>query len=101
MAESVPVDSASGVPPAREIPSTFVESFRSWSAPMARDLRCIFDRFSRWAAGEKEAASSEERLLRYLFRVPPPVPSSAYSTPGDCPSSDPGHRYRPAPPMGL
>ncbi|KAI0068979.1 alpha/beta-hydrolase [Artomyces pyxidatus] len=37
------------LPPAREIPSTFAASFRSW-----------------WAAGEKESASSEERLLRRL-----------------------------------
>ncbi|KAI0316977.1 alpha/beta-hydrolase [Amylostereum chailletii] len=37
------------LPPAREIPSTFAASFRSW-----------------WAAGEKESAASEERLLRRL-----------------------------------
>ncbi|THH17613.1 hypothetical protein EW146_g3243 [Bondarzewia mesenterica] len=37
------------LPPAREIPSTFTASFKSW-----------------WAAGEKQSASSEERLLRRL-----------------------------------
>ncbi|TFY53301.1 hypothetical protein EVG20_g10178 [Dentipellis fragilis] len=36
------------LPPAREIPSTFLSSVKSW-----------------WAAGEKESAASEERLLRY------------------------------------
>lgn len=35
------------LPPAREIPSAFVASVRSW-----------------WAAGEKQGAISEERLLR-------------------------------------
>jgi hypothetical protein len=29
-----------------------------------------FDHISRWAAGEKEAAASEERLLRYLDGLP-------------------------------
>ncbi|OSX60332.1 hypothetical protein POSPLADRAFT_1058506 [Postia placenta MAD-698-R-SB12] len=37
------------LPPAREIPSTFVSSLKSW-----------------WAAGEKESAAAEERLLRKL-----------------------------------
>ncbi|ETW84280.1 hypothetical protein HETIRDRAFT_102868 [Heterobasidion irregulare TC 32-1] len=37
------------LPPARDIPSTFTASLKSW-----------------WAAGEKESAASEERLLRRL-----------------------------------
>ncbi|KAA1466100.1 alpha/beta-hydrolase [Dentipellis sp. KUC8613] len=37
------------LPPAREIPSTFLSSVKSW-----------------WSAGEKESAASEERLLRRL-----------------------------------
>ncbi|TDL29256.1 alpha/beta-hydrolase [Rickenella mellea] len=37
------------LPPAREIPSSFVGSVKSW-----------------WAAGEKDSAASEERLLRKL-----------------------------------
>ncbi|KZT12915.1 alpha/beta-hydrolase [Laetiporus sulphureus 93-53] len=37
------------LPPAREIPSTLVSSLKSW-----------------WAAGEKESAAAEERLLRKL-----------------------------------
>ncbi|KAI0637890.1 alpha/beta-hydrolase [Trametes polyzona] len=37
------------LPPPREIPSTFLASVKSW-----------------WAAGEKESAASEERLLRKL-----------------------------------
>ncbi|KAI9466799.1 alpha/beta-hydrolase [Lactarius psammicola] len=49
MSETLPLDGPSALPPAREIPSTFMASFRSW-----------------WAAGEKEAAASEERLLRRL-----------------------------------
>ncbi|KAF8505554.1 alpha/beta-hydrolase [Russula emetica] len=63
MADTVPLDSAPSLPPAREIPSTFVASLRSW-----------------WAAGEKEAASSEERILRRLpfFRPGSSIsPSSA------------------------
>jgi len=45
---------ASALPPAREIPTTFGASLRNW-----------------WAAGEKESAASEERLLRKLsFFVP-------------------------------
>ncbi|PIL36842.1 hypothetical protein GSI_00532 [Ganoderma sinense ZZ0214-1] len=54
------------LPPAREIPSTFLASVKSW-----------------WAAGEKEGAASEERLLRKLpyFRPagsPPPTPDFAH-----------------------
>ncbi|KAI0307374.1 alpha/beta-hydrolase [Multifurca ochricompacta] len=49
MTEPVSFDGLSAPSPAREIPSTFMASLRSW-----------------WAAGEKEAAFSEERLLRYL-----------------------------------
>ncbi|KAL5508472.1 hypothetical protein ACEPAH_6091 [Sanghuangporus vaninii] len=37
------------LPPAREIPSTFLSSVKSW-----------------WAVGDKESAASEERLLRML-----------------------------------
>ena len=37
------------LPPAREIPSTFMESAKSW-----------------WAVGQKESAASEERLLRFV-----------------------------------
>ncbi|KAH9850096.1 alpha/beta-hydrolase [Lenzites betulinus] len=53
------------LPPAREIPSTFAASVKSW-----------------WAAGEKESAASEERLLRKLpyFRAagsPPVTPDAA------------------------
>ncbi|KAI0676948.1 alpha/beta-hydrolase [Trametes maxima] len=53
------------LPPAREIPSTFIASVKSW-----------------WAAGDKESASSEERLLRKLpyFRSagsPPTTPDHA------------------------
>ncbi|TFK56161.1 alpha/beta-hydrolase [Heliocybe sulcata] len=43
-ADALPV-----LPPAKEIPSSFVSSFKSW-----------------WAAGEKESAAAEERLLRQL-----------------------------------
>ncbi|KAI0723029.1 alpha/beta-hydrolase [Earliella scabrosa] len=54
------------LPPAREIPSTFVASVKSW-----------------WAAGEKESAASEERLLRKLpyFRSansPPSTPDNGH-----------------------
>ncbi|KAI0269198.1 alpha/beta-hydrolase [Gloeopeniophorella convolvens] len=52
MSQSMSINGATTtvpLPPAREIPSTFVASLRSW-----------------WAVGEKEAASSEERLLRRL-----------------------------------
>ncbi|KAH9007039.1 alpha/beta-hydrolase [Lactarius hatsudake] len=49
MSETLPLDGPSALPPAREIPSTFMASFRSW-----------------WAVGEKGAAASEERLLRRL-----------------------------------
>ncbi|GBE79399.1 alpha/beta-hydrolase [Sparassis latifolia] len=53
------------LPPPRDIPSTFVASLKSW-----------------WAAGEKEGAASEERLLRKLsfFR---PTGVSAPPTPSD------------------
>ncbi|THG93224.1 hypothetical protein EW145_g8431, partial [Phellinidium pouzarii] len=37
------------LPPAREIPATFAASMKSW-----------------WAAGEKDSAKAEERLLRML-----------------------------------
>ncbi|KAI1788983.1 alpha/beta-hydrolase [Ganoderma leucocontextum] len=54
------------LPPAREIPSSFLASVKSW-----------------WAAGDKEGAASEERLLRKLpyFRPagsPPPTPDFAH-----------------------
>ncbi|KAH9938464.1 alpha/beta-hydrolase [Fomitopsis serialis] len=54
------------LPPARDIPSTFVASMKSW-----------------WHAGEKESAAAEERLLRKLpfFRPagsPPPTPDGTY-----------------------
>ncbi|KAH9077398.1 alpha/beta-hydrolase [Lactarius deliciosus] len=49
MSETLPLDGPSTLPPAREIPSTFMASFRSW-----------------WTVGEKGAAASEERLLRRL-----------------------------------
>ncbi|KAH9978007.1 alpha/beta-hydrolase [Lactifluus volemus] len=59
-------NTTSALPPARNIPSTFMESFRSW-----------------WAAGEKEAAASEERLLRRLpfFRSVSSVPPSPVDGP--------------------
>ncbi|EMD40463.1 hypothetical protein CERSUDRAFT_111063 [Gelatoporia subvermispora B] len=66
MAATIPTPTSSTsslpLPPAREIPSSFVASFRSW-----------------WATGEKESAAAEERLLRKLpfFRAagsPPPTP---------------------------
>jgi len=62
MSETLPLDGPSTLPPAREIPSTFMESFRSW-----------------WAAGSKGAAASEERLLRRLtfFRSPSSPPHSS------------------------
>ncbi|KZT27023.1 alpha/beta-hydrolase [Neolentinus lepideus HHB14362 ss-1] len=44
VADALPV-----LPPAKEIPSGFVSSLKSW-----------------WAAGEKESAAAEERLLRQL-----------------------------------
>ncbi|KAH9843993.1 alpha/beta-hydrolase [Rhodofomes roseus] len=54
------------LPPAREIPSTFIASMRSW-----------------WYAGEKESAAAEERLLRKLpffhpAGSPPPTPDGNY-----------------------
>ncbi|THH01860.1 hypothetical protein EW026_g928 [Hermanssonia centrifuga] len=45
VADAIPV-----LPPAKDIPSTFVASVKSW-----------------WTAGEKESAASEERLLRYVL----------------------------------
>lgn len=51
------------LPPAREIPSAFVASVRSW-----------------WAAGEKQGAISEERLLRRLPFFRPQKMSSSTST---------------------
>lgn len=39
---------------------------------MVRVWRSILINFHRWAAGEKEAASSEERLLRYFLKVATP-----------------------------
>ncbi|TFK86498.1 alpha/beta-hydrolase [Polyporus arcularius HHB13444] len=54
------------LPPPREIPSTFVASVKSW-----------------WAAGEKESAASEERLLRKL----------PYFRPAGSPSSTPDHAH--------
>ncbi|KAH9894348.1 alpha/beta-hydrolase [Cubamyces lactineus] len=58
-------DSIPHLPPAREVPSTFIASAKSW-----------------WSAGEKSAAASEERLLRKLpyFRPagsPPATPDNA------------------------
>ncbi|PCH41364.1 alpha/beta-hydrolase [Wolfiporia cocos MD-104 SS10] len=49
------------LPPAREIPSTFVASLKSW-----------------WVAGDKESAAAEERLLRKLpfFRPAGSPPTS-------------------------
>ncbi|EJD00935.1 alpha/beta-hydrolase [Fomitiporia mediterranea MF3/22] len=44
-----PLIKAKILPPAREIPATFMSSARSW-----------------WATGQKEGAASEERLLRML-----------------------------------
>ncbi|CCM02816.1 uncharacterized protein FIBRA_04928 [Fibroporia radiculosa] len=56
------------LPPPREIPSTFVSSLKSW-----------------WAAGEKESAAAEERLLRKLpfFRPagsPPSSPDNGFAS---------------------
>ncbi|KAH9062125.1 alpha/beta-hydrolase [Lactarius vividus] len=62
MSETLPLDGPSALPPAREIPSTFMASFRSW-----------------WAVGEKGAAASEERLLRRLSFFQPA--SSPHSSP--------------------
>lgn len=66
MSESLSLDGPSALPPAREIPSTFMESFRSW-----------------WAAGSKGSAASEERLLRRLSffqstSSPPNSPSDGH-----------------------
>lgn len=58
-------------------------------------LYLYFDHISRWSVGEKEAAASEERLLRYLDDLPVAEhASSTHSFPGDYPSSDrrPHHR---------
>jgi len=103
MPESVPLSSAPTLPPAKEIPSTFVASLRSWSAKkIGPCLEQHFDNFSRWAAGEKEAASSEERLLRYFFKGCHAFPLLLLMLPpGDCPSFEPGRRYRPAPLTAL
>ncbi|KAI0771944.1 alpha/beta-hydrolase [Trametes elegans] len=67
MSESATLaDTIIPLPPAKEIPSTFVASVKSW-----------------WSAGEKESAASEERLLRKLpyFRPagsPPATPDHAH-----------------------
>ncbi|KAI0773990.1 alpha/beta-hydrolase [Fomes fomentarius] len=58
------------LPPAREIPSSFVASVKSW-----------------WSAGEKESAASEERLLRKL----------PYFRPANSPSSTPDNDLLPPP----
>lgn len=60
MSGSLPLDGPSALPPAKDIPSTFTASFRSW-----------------WSAGARGAAASEERLLRRL-----PFFQSASSPPG-------------------
>ncbi|KAH9947288.1 alpha/beta-hydrolase [Amylocystis lapponica] len=52
------------LPPARDIPSSFVASVKSW-----------------WAAGDKECAASEERLLRKL----------PFFRPSSSPASTPDH----------
>ncbi|KAI0047319.1 alpha/beta-hydrolase [Auriscalpium vulgare] len=49
---TTPAATSVSLPPAREIPATFVASVRSW--------------WVLWVAGEKESASAEERLLRRL-----------------------------------
>ncbi|OBZ76269.1 putative cardiolipin-specific deacylase, mitochondrial [Grifola frondosa] len=61
MSAAAPLSGVLPLPPAREIPSTFAASLRSW-----------------WAAGEKEGAASEERLLRKLpfFRPAGSLPST-------------------------
>lgn len=64
-------------PPAREIPSTFTASVRSW-----------------WSAGEKQSAASEQRLLRRLkgatsSRVELPTPNHFINTVSFLPSSPP------------
>ncbi|EGO01667.1 hypothetical protein SERLA73DRAFT_177093 [Serpula lacrymans var. lacrymans S7.3] len=51
------------LPPARDIPVTFTASLRSW-----------------WAAGEKQGAASEERLLR---RLPFFIPEQLSTSPND------------------
>ncbi|KAF8579332.1 alpha/beta-hydrolase [Ramaria rubella] len=68
------------LPPARGIPSTFRESFRSW-----------------WAVGEKESAASEERLLRtlpYFLPKGTPTPTPAppvHARSSFIPLSNPAH----------
>ncbi|KAH8106284.1 alpha/beta-hydrolase [Cristinia sonorae] len=56
------------LPPARDIPSTFTASLRSW-----------------WSAGEKEGAASEERLLRKLSYFRSSLSSPSSTPPEDSP----------------
>ncbi|KAJ3533975.1 hypothetical protein NM688_g7202 [Phlebia brevispora] len=63
-AQAMAADAFPILPPAREIPSSFVASIKSW-----------------WSAGEKESAASEERLLRKMPYYRPP--GSESSTPNN------------------
>lgn len=51
------------LPPARDIPATFVASIKSWYVTVAY-ISYLANLLHRWSAGEKESAASEERLLR-------------------------------------
>lgn len=58
----------SPLPPAREIPSTFAASIKSWYVTKSLFFVTPINKYcnNRWGAGEKEGAASEERLLRYV-----------------------------------
>jgi len=81
MSASIPASSSSAflpLPPARGIPVTFTASLKSW-----------------WAAGEKQGAASEERLLR---RLPFFVPEKMAAAPDDSPVIARGERVELAAP---
>jgi len=52
------------LPPAREIPSAFTASLRSWYVLLSSFGGTLSPCYFRWSVGEKQSAISEERLLR-------------------------------------
>ena len=93
MAEVKVVDVGATLPPARGIPVTFRDSFRSWLVgAVALDRRVLM--LHRWSVGERESAASEERLLRCVsmrsLRMPVPMTRLA-SSHFSCPRVYPRH----------
>lgn len=90
MATSAPSIHLHAIPPARDIPVTFSASLKSWFVPVVFLICSIsLGNVARWAAGEKQAAAAEERLLRYGLGISTLNLFTSLSCSGGYPSSYP------------